>query len=58
LIGEPSFQGTIATDPSSGKERFYMVAKVRPPVDAPAPAALNPSQLHPTPAGTGGKRAP
>lgn len=58
LIGEPSFQGTIATDPSSGKERFYMVAKVRPPADASAPAAKNPSQLHPTPAGTGGKRAP
>jgi general secretion pathway protein L len=29
LVSEPSFQGTIATDPTSGKERFYMVAKVR-----------------------------
>jgi general secretion pathway protein L len=28
LFGEPSFQGTIQTDPTSGKERFYMVAKV------------------------------
>jgi general secretion pathway protein L len=35
LLGEPSFQGTIATDPTSGKERFYMVAKVRKPA-APA----------------------
>jgi general secretion pathway protein L len=29
LFGEPSFQGTIQTDPTSGKERFYMVAKIR-----------------------------
>jgi general secretion pathway protein L len=29
LFGEPSFQGTIQADPTSGKERFYMVAKVR-----------------------------
>jgi general secretion pathway protein L len=26
-IGDPSFQGTIQTDPTSGKERFYMQAK-------------------------------
>jgi len=26
-IGEPSFQGTIQSDPTSGKERFYMQAK-------------------------------
>jgi general secretion pathway protein L len=45
LLSEPSFQGTIATDPTSGKERFYMVAKVR----KPAPAA---------PAAAGAPRAP
>jgi general secretion pathway protein L len=27
-IDEPSFQGTIQADPVSGKERFYMVARV------------------------------
>lgn len=26
-IGDPSFQGTIQSDPTSGKERFYMQAK-------------------------------
>ncbi|TCV92014.1 general secretion pathway protein L [Luteibacter rhizovicinus] len=26
-LGEPSFQGTIQTDPTSGKERFYMQAR-------------------------------
>ncbi|MBB3227900.1 general secretion pathway protein L [Luteibacter sp. Sphag1AF] len=26
-LGDPSFQGTIQTDPTSGKERFYMQAK-------------------------------
>ncbi|NID16159.1 PilN domain-containing protein [Luteibacter yeojuensis] len=26
-LGEPSFQGTIQSDPTSGKERFYMQAK-------------------------------
>jgi general secretion pathway protein L len=30
MIGEPSFQGTIQADPTSKKERFYMVAHVRP----------------------------
>jgi general secretion pathway protein L len=55
LIGEPSFQGTIATDPSSGKERFYMVAKVKPPAAAPTPA---PPPATPAAASTGGKRAP
>lgn len=36
-IGEPSFQGTIQTDPTSGKERFYMQAKaLMPKPGAPA----------------------
>jgi general secretion pathway protein L len=46
-IAEPSFQGTIQTDPTSGKERFYMQAKAitpKPsataaPTRAPAPAS-------------------
>ncbi|TCV91053.1 general secretion pathway protein L [Luteibacter rhizovicinus] len=28
-LGEPSFQGSIQTDPTTSKERFYMVAHVR-----------------------------
>ncbi|UPG90648.1 type II secretion system protein GspL [Luteibacter aegosomaticola] len=39
-IGEPSFQGTIQTDPTSGKERFYMQAKALTPKPA---AAAKPS---------------
>jgi general secretion pathway protein L len=31
LIGEPSFQGVIQTDPRTGKERFYMVAQLHAP---------------------------
>ena len=40
-IGEPSFQGTIQSDPTSGKERFYMQAKALMPKPEPAskPAA-------------------
>jgi general secretion pathway protein L len=39
-IGEPSFQGTIQTDPTSGKERFYMQAKaIMPKPGAVAPVA-------------------
>ena len=41
-IGEPSFQGTIQADPTSGKERFYMQAKAlmpKPGAAAPARAA-------------------
>jgi general secretion pathway protein L len=42
-IAEPSFQGTIQTDPTSGKERFYMQAKALTPkpaaAGAPAPSA-------------------
>lgn len=30
-IGDPSFQGTIQADPTSGKERFYMQAKALAP---------------------------
>jgi general secretion pathway protein L len=36
-IGEPSFQGTIQSDPTSGKERFYMQAKAL----TPKPEAAN-----------------
>lgn len=36
-ISEPSFQGTIQTDPTSGKERFYMQAKAITPRGAAAP---------------------
>lgn len=40
-IGDPSFQGTIQADPTSGKERFYMQAKAlipKPGAPASAPA--------------------
>jgi general secretion pathway protein L len=50
-IGEPSFQGTIQADPTSGKERFYMQAKALMPkpgaavpakaTSAPAPASAS-----------------
>lgn len=36
LIRDPGFQGSIQADPSTGKDRFYMVAQVRQPA---APAA-------------------
>ncbi|MDF4005244.1 fimbrial assembly protein [Luteibacter sp. PPL552] len=39
-IGEPSFQGTIQSDPTSGKERFYMQAKALTP--KPGGAATHP----------------
>ncbi len=39
LIRDVGFQGSIQADPTTGKERFYMVGKVRtPPSAAPAPA--------------------
>jgi len=38
VITDANFQGTIQTDPTSGKERFYMVAQLRKP-DAKAKAA-------------------
>ncbi|HEX5304872.1 MAG TPA: PilN domain-containing protein [Dyella sp.] len=39
LIRDVGFQGSIQPDPTTGKERFYMVGKVRtPPSAAPAPA--------------------
>ncbi|WP_267225349.1 PilN domain-containing protein [Dyella silvae] len=41
VITDANFQGTIQADPSTGKERFYMVAQLRKPVEAkpkPAPA--------------------
>lgn len=34
LIANPGFQGVIQRDPSTGKERFYMVAQVQAPVAA------------------------
>jgi len=51
-IGEPSFQGTIQSDPTSGKERFYMQAKALMP--KPEPAAVKPAA---TPAGAASARA-
>lgn len=40
-LAEPAFQGSIQKDPSTGKERFFMVAQLRKPNDAKpkAPAA-------------------
>jgi general secretion pathway protein L len=38
LVGEPSFQGTIQTDQTTNKERFYMVAHVRQPTPEAAHA--------------------
>jgi general secretion pathway protein L len=41
VITDANFQGTIQADPSTGKERFYMVAQLRKPAEAkpkPAPA--------------------
>jgi general secretion pathway protein L len=52
-IGEPSFQGTIQADPTSGKERFYMQAKAlmpKPGVAAPAGATSVPTKATSTPA--------
>ncbi|HEY4092436.1 MAG TPA: PilN domain-containing protein [Luteibacter sp.] len=42
-IGEPSFQGTIQTDPTSGKERFYMQAKALTPKPVATPKASAPA---------------
>jgi len=40
VIKDATFQGTIQADPSTGKERFYMVAQVRKPAEAKSkPAA-------------------
>ena len=33
VITDANFQGTIQADPSTGKERFYMVAKLRTPAE-------------------------
>jgi general secretion pathway protein L len=43
-IGDPSFQGTIQADPTSGKERFYMQAKALIPKPVAAPAASAPAR--------------
>lgn len=53
-IGEPSFQGTIQTDPTSGKERFYMQAKAlmpKPVAAVPVKATAAPAAV-PAPAST------
>ncbi|AIF46603.1 PilN domain-containing protein [Dyella japonica] len=39
VITDANFQGTIQVDPSTGKERFYMVAQLRKPNDAKAAKA-------------------
>jgi len=41
LITDASFQGSIQPDPSSGKERFYLVAQLRQPAKAGSKAAAN-----------------
>jgi general secretion pathway protein L len=57
-IGEPSFQGTIQADPTSGKERFYMQAKaMMPKPDAVAPARAAPAPTAPAPAPASTKAA-
>jgi general secretion pathway protein L len=38
LIRDVGFQGSIQPDPTTGKERFYMVGKVRQPTAAKTPA--------------------
>jgi general secretion pathway protein L len=42
LIANPGFQGVIQRDPNTGKERFYMVAQVKPPAAGPAKPASSP----------------
>jgi general secretion pathway protein L len=49
-IGEPSFQGTIQADPTSGKERFYMQAKALMPKPLAATPARATSVAAPVPA--------
>jgi general secretion pathway protein L len=39
VITDANFQGTIQVDPSTGKERFYMVAQLRKPTEAKPKAA-------------------
>ena len=52
-IGEPSFQGTIQTDPTSGKERFYMQAKaLMPKPGAPAKPVARSAPAKATTAGS------
>lgn len=43
VITDANFQGTIQVDPSTGKERFYMVAQLRKPTDAKPKAAPAPA---------------
>ncbi len=42
VITDANFQGTIQVDPSTGKERFYMVAQLRKPADS-KPKATTPA---------------
>lgn len=51
VISDVNFQGTIQADPSTGKERFYMVARVRKP--EPAKAQPVPAGSSPAPAAKG-----
>lgn len=43
VLTDANFQGTIQVDPSTGKERFYMVAQLRKPADAKTKAAPAPA---------------
>lgn len=56
-IGDPSFQGTIQADPTSGKERFYMQAKALMPKAEAAAPAKSASAATPAPASTATKEA-
>lgn len=38
IVRDPNFQGSIQSDPATGKERFYMVAQLRGTTGAPATA--------------------
>ncbi|MFS6649929.1 PilN domain-containing protein, partial [Staphylococcus aureus] len=47
LLDNANFQGSIQTDPASGKERFYMVAQLH--KQAPEHAAAAPASSGSTP---------
>ncbi|SKB98251.1 type II secretion system protein GspL [Luteibacter sp. 22Crub2.1] len=53
-IGDPSFQGTIQADPTSGKERFYMQAKALIPKPETVPAVAHPARAGSASAPAGG----
>ncbi|HEX7339322.1 MAG TPA: PilN domain-containing protein [Rhodanobacteraceae bacterium] len=52
-LSDPGFQGSIQTDPNTGKERFYMTANLRTPPAGSTPAKAAPARA----ATTGGAHA-